>query len=121
MRDDGGEEEEPPGNEPEQKVFYAPSIHLAQLWMAAISDAIEEDAAVPKGEAALLAWLKSVATQLHDPQGRAAEQARQLLSCNMAGLARTVMDSTPPGANCMHVAARHLGHDSVLLEALSGV
>ena len=110
MGNDAGEEGKVPSCEPEQKIFYAPSVHQAQLWFAAISDAIDEDALLPKNESALVVWLKSVATQLHDMQGRTAEQAREMLSCNVAGLSRIVTDSRPPGANCMPLSWAALLH-----------
>ena len=103
----------------ECKIFYALSIDEAQHWLAALQDATDEDRVVPNNEAALVEWMKQVAGELRDEQNRRADEARRMLCSNAVGLARTLADSNPTGANALHVAARLMGHDSALLEALS--
>ena len=103
----------------ECKIFYALSIDEAQHWLAALQDATDEDRVVPGDQAALVEWMAHVAEQLREGQSRGAEGARHMLCSNAVGLARTVADSTPTGANALHVAARFFGHDGALLEALS--
>jgi hypothetical protein len=103
----------------ECKIFYSASIDEAQKWCSALMDATEQDPQVPTQEQALVAWLTNVAQSLEESEGCSAEQTRQMLSCNATGLARVVVDSTPGGANALHVASRFLGNKPSLLQALS--